>query len=64
MKISCNLIHCAMLMLTAIPCMFAQTSVEDRRTHLKKAIDEEWAYELRVSPELATRLATTAITTS
>jgi uncharacterized protein (DUF885 family) len=55
MKISCNLIHCAMLMLTAIPCMFAQTSVEDRRTHLKKAIDEEWAYELRVSPELATQ---------
>jgi uncharacterized protein (DUF885 family) len=55
MKISFGFMSCAILMLTAIPCMFAQTSVEDRRTQLKKAIDEEWAYELRVSPELATQ---------
>ena len=55
MKICFGFVSCAILMLTAIPCMFAQTSVEERRTQLKKAIDEDWAYELRVSPELATQ---------
>jgi uncharacterized protein (DUF885 family) len=55
MKTSCNFASFAILMLTAIPCMFAQTSLEDRRTQLKQAIDEEWAYELQVSPELATQ---------
>ncbi len=55
MKTSFTFVGCAILMVTVIPCMFAQTSVEDRRTQLKKAIDEEWAYELQTSPELATQ---------
>jgi uncharacterized protein (DUF885 family) len=33
---------------------FGQTSTETRRAHLKAAIDEDWEYQLRSHPELAT----------
>lgn len=50
-----NFMGSAILAVMAVSCMFAQTSVEMRRAQLKAALDEEWEYELRVSPELATQ---------
>jgi uncharacterized protein (DUF885 family) len=55
MKTSFELVSWAILVGLAVPCMLAQTSVENRRGQLKAAIDEEWAYQLEVSPELATQ---------
>ena len=55
MKMSVDHVGWAILMGLAVPGMFAQTSVENRRAQLKAAIDEEWAYQLQVSPELATQ---------
>jgi len=48
-------ISSAILTVTAVSCVFAQTSVESRRAQLKALLDEEWEYELQVSPELATQ---------
>jgi uncharacterized protein (DUF885 family) len=55
MKTCFRLISLAMLVMIAVSSGFAQTSVENRRVHLKAAIDEEWQYELQASPELATQ---------
>jgi uncharacterized protein (DUF885 family) len=54
-KMSIDHVGWAMLMGLAVPCMLAQTSVENRRAQLKAAIEEEWAHQLQVSPELATQ---------
>jgi hypothetical protein len=51
----CNFVGCTILLIATIPCVFAQTSLETRRAQLKAAMDEEWQYELKVSPELATQ---------
>lgn len=55
MKISLNCVNWAILVGMTVPCMFAQASVDARRAQLKAAIDEEWAYQLQASPELATQ---------
>jgi uncharacterized protein (DUF885 family) len=55
MKTVLILVGSAIVTLSVVSCMFAQTSVEARRAQLKSTLDEEWEYELRASPELATQ---------
>ncbi len=59
MKRTLSLFIPAILAVMTVSCLSAQTAVENRRAQLKAALDEEWEYELRASPELATQAGDT-----